>query len=287
MSRVPSSYVSLGSKTEGEIDCYLRPENDAVNWLLHLALASDTVTSTGATATAYTHVFSEGNYGRTCTSLSANARYGDLTNGIIKTYNGLKVNELKFSCDLKDAVRLNFGMVGMADATGASVATNLTYPAQEVLTFVSGRFSIESTTTAFTTTSYWEVSKVDFALSNSLKPDDGRAIGSMGPVRIPYGEMKISLNAEMKFTTTTAYDAMMAGTELRGQLFFEGSTISGTAVRRSVLFEFGKVQVKEGSVPEIGGPDDLLKSKVSFDVLRNIAAGYAIKATVVNGTESY
>jgi hypothetical protein len=92
----------------------------------------------------------------------------------------------------------------------------------------------------------------------------------------------------MRFDTTTAYDAMMAGTRFSAEFMFEGSTMSGSKLRESIKMTMPFVLISDAGDPEIGGPNEPLTSEVMFAVLRDpTASGYAVKATVVNATSSY
>ena len=92
------------------------------------------------------------------------------------------------------------------------------------------------------------------------------------------------LSCTVRFDTTTAYDAMIAGTELSAEFQFTGDTITGSLAREGIKLQFPSVFIKEAGDPEIGGPDEVLTSEIVFDVLMDdsSAAGYAVKAIVTN-----
>jgi hypothetical protein len=173
-----------------------------------------------------------------------------------------------------------------ADVSSTLLTNTATYP----LDFVQGRFSVENSLGSLTSSSYWNVQGFSFKLSNGLKSDnDSRAIGSDVLQVLPQGVARFELSAKMRFDTTTAYDAMLAGSQLSAEFQFLGATLAGSANRQSIKLTFPKVYIKDAGDPEIGGPEEILVSEISFDVLRDAssATGYPVKITVVNGTAAY
>jgi len=93
----------------------------------------------------------------------------------------------------------------------------------------------------------------------------------------------------MRFDTTTAYAAMLANTNYSAQLEFLGDTLSTSIIRRGIKFNMPNIRIMDAGDPEIGGPDELLISEVTFAVLRDAssATGYALQAQVTNTKSSY
>jgi hypothetical protein len=93
----------------------------------------------------------------------------------------------------------------------------------------------------------------------------------------------------MRFDTMTAIEAMKAGTQLSAELEFLGSTLTGSTSKRGIKFTLPKLYIDDAGDPEIGGPDEILKSEVTFNVLKDVSStgGYALKAEVTNLTTSY
>jgi hypothetical protein len=291
LSRTYGNRISLGKKVEGEMEFYYYPEKDSLNWILQNAFGG-TVTATELTAaTSYTHAFDIGNLDeQTYKSLTFVVRKGDTLAGKYFEYKGVRVNELGITAEIDEALKMNASFVGMDVTTGADVSSGFTTTQVSPLEFVNGRFSVEDTITSLTSSSFWHVQKFDFKLSNNLKSDnESRRIGSDVLNILPQGIATMELNASIRFDTTTAYDAMLAGTKLAAEFEFLGPTLPGSAIRSGIKLTFPKVYIKNAGDPEIGGPDEILVSEIAFDVLRDnsSATGYAVQAVVTNATAAY
>lgn len=294
-SRTYSKSISLGKKIEGSVDYYFTPELNAVNYLLQNAFGGTvtSATATGETAggAGFTHTFEIGAMDQSYPSLCLNVRKGDSASGKIFEYSGVRVNELMWTAELDEPLKLSATFMAKdSTVTTNNLGANVTPHSYDPLTFVNGRFSVESSFASLTSTSYWHVQSIEFGMNNSLKADnDSRRIGSDVLDVMPPGIMTFQLSATIRFDTTTAYDAMMNHTEFAAEFEFQGSTMSGSVVRRGVKVRFPKVVISDAGDPEIGGPDEVLKSQVTFLVLRDdsSATGYACQALVTNNVSSY
>ncbi len=293
-SRTNSNFIQLGRTLEASIEAYFSPRSNACNYLLQNAFGGGavvTATATGDTAGASTfqHTIDINNFLTTYSSLCINARKGDGTNGKIFEYSGLRVNEFELSAELDEALMMTVGMIGKdATVTSNSVA-GLGTSSQVPLSFINGRFSVESTASSLTSTSFWNVQSVSFKVVNNLNSDAvSRRIGSDTLDVLPAGLAQFELKATLRFDTTTAYDAMMAGTRFAAEFYFEGNTMSGSKLKESIKLTMPFVMISDAGDPEIGGPNEVLTSEISFAVLRDpTTSGYAVKAIVVNDTSSY
>lgn len=299
-SRTYSKGISLSKVVGGSVDFYFAPEVTACSYLLRAAMGG-TVTSATATqgdvsetigagaASVVGHTFDVGTMEDTNKGLSANLRKGEATNGFVFEYSGLRVNSLSFQADIDDSLICSMELVGK-DSTQSSndVSSNITATAYETLDFTTGRISIESTFASLTSTSFWHVQSVNLNINNNLKSgNESRRIGSNLLQDLNAGMQTYELSMDIRFDTTTAYDAMVAGTEFACELEFLGSTMTGSNLQRGLLLEMQKIKVKDAGDPELGGPDEILTSTVTFDVLRDESAtGYALQATVYNQAAS-
>lgn len=291
--RTYSKSIQLGKNVGGDVEFYFYPNNTACNWLLQNAFGG---TVTSATATGETtggggfqHIFGVSDFINTYGSLCVNLRKGDSTSGRIWEYNGVKVNTLRLEAQLDEPLMVMAGLVGIdATVTTNDVESNLTASADECLSFVNGRFSVETTFASLTSSSFWHCQSVVFNLNNNLKSgSEVRRIGSDIPDLLARGVATFELNATIRFDTTTAYDAMIAQTELSAEFEFLGDTISGSVAPIGLLLEFQKLKIKDAGDPDISGPDNVLTANVVFDVLRDeSASGYAVRATVTNNIAS-
>lgn len=292
-SRTNSNSIQLGKTVEGEAEFYFSPKNPACNYLLQNAFGGGPVTSATATGEtigglAFTHQIDIANFAATYSSLSANMRKGQATDGKIFEYTGLRVNELTIKAELDEALICSIGMMGKnSTITANDVSSVLTTLTQEPLSFVNGRLSIE-TTNALTTSSYWLIESMEFKLSNNLSGDQ-RNIGSDVIQCLPAGMAKPELKCKIRFDTTTAYDAMMNGTRFYGEFEFLGNTLTGSKIREGLKVSMPYLLITEAGDPEVGGPNEILSSEVSFTILRDAssATGYAVRSFVTNLASSY
>ena len=293
--RTYSKRLSLGKTVGGDLSMYVSPLETAQSWILANAfggtVTTATVTSETVGGSGFDHVFSTGNMDQAGgQALCLNLRKGPATTGRIWEYSGIRVDTLGISAQLDEPVAMNIGFVGMdSSQTTNDVESVLTVTANPCLSFVDARFSIEGTFASLTSTGFWHVQSVEFSLSNNLKSgNESRRIGSDILGVLPPGVQTYELSTTMRFNTTTAYDAMIAGTTEYGlELEFVGPTISGSIAPQGLLIECQKVMIKDAGDPEISGPDGILTANVTFDVLRDeSAAGYAVQATLTNNIAS-
>jgi len=294
-SRTNSNYIQLGKSIEGEMEFVFSPKNLACNYLLQNAFGGGPVTSataTGETAggSAFSHVIDIANFSATYSSLSMNMRKGEATTGKIFEYSGIRVNELTIKAELDEALLMNVALIAK-DSTLSSndVSSSLSTLNQTPLSFVNGRLSVETSVAALTTTSFWHVQSMEFKVSNNLNSDsNSRRIGSDTLQVLPAGLAAFELKCTLRYDTTTAYDAMLAGTRLAGEFQFQGDTLSTSVIREGIKMQFPFLIVMDAGDPEISGPNEPLTSEVTFAVLRDpTTSGYAAKATVTNATSSY
>lgn len=291
-SRTNSNGISLGKTIEGEVEFYFSPKNAASNYLLHNAFGGGAITSataTGETAggSAFTHTVSINDFLTTYSSLSFNHRKGETTVGKVFEYSGMRVNEFTFTAELDEALKANVSLIGKdASVTSNDVSSAISNLNQDPLSFVDGRFSIE-TSNSFTTTSFWHVQSFEFKVNNNLISDEAaRRVGSDTLQVLRAGMANFELKCSMRFDTTTALDAMINATKLYGQFEFRGSTLTTSAIREGVLLQFNNLRVMDAGDPEI--QDGILTSEVSFAVLRDpTSSGYAVRAQVTNATSTY
>lgn len=294
-SRTLSKRLHLSKQVGGDISWYFRPMETADCFLIQNAFGgalavSTTVTGETTGGLGKDHVFSTGFFDLTYSSLCINARKGGSTGGKIWQYHGARVEQFTLKAAVDEPVMCTVSLV-CKDSTqvASNVETQFTSTANPILSFVDGRISIETMFSSLTTSSFWQVQSVDFKLKNNLKSGaESRKIGSDVLQVLPPGIQSYELSMQIRFDTTTAYDAMIAATKLAGELEFLGPTISGSVARQGLLIEFQKLYVKDSGDPEISGPDGILTSQVVFDVLRDESAtGYAVRATVTNNIANF
>lgn len=295
-SRTNSNAISLSRTIEGDVEAYFSPINPACNYLLQNAFGGGpvvTVTATGETVggLGFTHTISIGDFNVTYSSLSINMRKGDSLGAKIFEYSGIRVNEYSLKGEIDEPLVFTASMIGKdMSNTSNDVASSLATLTQVPLSFAAGRFSVEAGAVALlTTTSFWHVQAINFKVANNLNSDaSARRIGSDTLQVLPAGLAQFELSCSIRFDTTTAIDALKAGTRFSAEFEFLGDTMTGSQARQGVKLVFPYLLVTDSGEPEVGGPNDILTSEVSFAVLRDpTTSGYAVKALVTNLTASY
>ncbi len=300
--RTYANRIGLGRNLSGEVDFYMASDNDACQYMLQNAfgggatganIASATTTGDTVGAGVFDHVYSVGNFDATYSSLCMNHRKGDATNGKVYEYSGFRVDSLALKGKVDDALMATVKMVGIdASVTGNDLSSTvvLNTDVQTALDFVGMRFSVEGTFNSLTTSTFWHVQDFELTLTNKMKADaTTRRIGTDLAEVLPTGVLDVGLKCNMRFDDLTAYNAMMAQTQLSAQLEFLGATIAGSKFPQMIRFNLPKVFIKNAGDPDVGGPDQVLKSAVEFEVLRDTTTttGYAIQAVVRNKTATY
>lgn len=294
--RTYSKQVQTGKNIAGEVEFYFAPRVTACAYMLQAALGSNqggvtSATATGETAgagasSAMTHTFVLGNMDLTYSSLSFNMRKGDSTGGKVFEYHGVRINELGITAEIDEPLKFNCGVVAMkSTSTTNNIESALTVTSSEVLNFISGRLSVESTFASLTSSSLWHVQTMEFSLNNNLKSEaDSRRIGSDELSVLPAGMAVMELKCKIRFDTTTAYAAMINNTQFSAEFEFLGDTGTSSSIREGLKLQFPRVYISDAGDPEIGGPDEILTSDVMFKVLRDdtSATGYAMRALLTN-----
>lgn len=297
-SRTYSQRTRQMKMVEGPAEFYFQPQLDACAFILQNAFIG-TVTSATATgetvgagaSSAMDHTFNIGDNYQSFPSLCINHRKGGPTVGKVFQYHGVRVNEINFAADINDSLRCSVGFVGIDSTQVANdVQTTTMQTATALLSFIDGRVSVEGTLASLTSSSFWHVQSAEWGWNNNLKNDTGSGrIGSDVLTVLPPGMATFNLKCKLRFDTTTAFDAMIASTKLSVQLDFQGPTMSGSSIRQKLRFTFPVTYVKDSPEPTIGGPNEILTSEVTFDVLRqdDTTAGYAVQAVLTNQKGTY
>lgn len=295
-SRTHSERIALSKTIEGDLEFYAAADSDACQRILQNAMGGGaivTATATGDTTGAgvFEHIYSINSFNATYSSLCLNARKGDSTNGKTWGYSGVRVGELALTGEIDEALMCSASMVA-CDSTTSVADVSALYPTlvQTPLSFADMRLSVESTFASLTASSFWHVQSVEWGINNNLKSDtDSRRIGSDVLDVLPPGIAAFTFTFSMRFDTLTAYNAMLNETQLAAQLSFKGATYSGSVIQREIAIDMPKIFISDAGDPEIGGPDEILKSEIVAVVLRDTssATGYAARMRVYNKTSSY
>lgn len=293
-SRSYSKQIKMGKKIEGDVEFYFYPQVTSCAWVLQNVLGGTvtSATATGETAggTAFTHTYKTGAMDQTYKSLCVNLRKGPSSTGKIFEYSGLRINTLEISSQLDDALKMSMGLVGMdSSLTTNDVESVLTATAYSPLSFVGGRLSVESTFASLTSSSFWHIQSFALTINNNLKTDnEARRIGSDILTTLPVGMQTFECTVSMRFDTSTAFDAMINNTEFSMELEFQGDTMSTSVIKEGLKLQFPSIRIHDAGDPELGGPDEILMSEVTFQIMRDdsSATGYAIRALLTNQMSS-
>jgi len=291
-----SKEVGLSKTIEGEVECLAYAESLAFNYLLQNALGGAITSATGTGETtggvSWEHTVPIGTLNGSYSSLSINSRKGQSSGGKVFEYFGLRVDEVSFTAEIDEPLMCSFSLIGKdVTQTSNDISASYSSTSHEPLSFVNGRVSItQGLLGSVTTSTIWHVQSCELTVSNNLKADESsRRIGSETLDVLPQGVANVGFNVTMRFNTTTAWDAMMSGSEFAAELECVGSTLTGSSLRRMIKFQIPRMTIAEAGEPEIGGPDEILTSQVSFNVLKDVssASGYALRAIVRNLTASF
>lgn len=300
-SRTMVDRIQLGKSVGAELEWNMASDNDMSNYLMQNAMGGGatgagivSATTAGDTVGAgvFDHVQSLGNFDVTYTALCFSHRKGNATHGKIFEYCGGRVDEFTLKAEIDEPLVASASLV-LVDSTvtsNSAPAALLTATGMTPLSFVGMRFSVEDTFASLTAGAFWHVQSMELSLKNNLKSDtDSRRIGSDLLQVLPPGVFMADLSVSMRWDTLTAYNAMLNGGQMSAQLVFEGATIAGSKMKQLIQIDLPRVYIKDAGDPEIGGPDEILKSDIKFDVLQDdsSAGGYMIKTTVRNKTSSY
>lgn len=293
-TRTNSNWVSLGKTVEGDIECYASPQTPAFAYFLINAMGGGAVSSATATGETvgglgFTHTLSINNFAGSYGSLSINVRKGDVVGGKVFEYTGVRVNEFSLAAELDDALKATFSVMAKdVTTTTNDVSAGLdAYANKGILSFQSGRLSVESSLASLTSSTFWHIQSMSFKINNNLNADT-RRIGSDVLTALPPGLANIELTCTMRFDTVTAWNHMMAADRLSAEFEFLGPTMTGSGIREGIKMVMPYVIVSNAGDPEIGGPNEMLTSEVTFAVVRDpTTSGYAVKAYLTNLTASY
>jgi len=296
-SRAYRERISISKIIDGDVGFYYRARSEACNYILQQAFGGTVSSAEVSTAVAYLHTIQMGdmtNNAPTSTSsdlqgLSIAVRKGDSSTGKNFEYVGCRVNELNFAAEIDDALMCTASFVGKDSSVGtADHESTLTFADVTPLVFTGGRISVEDSIGACTSTAYYHVQSVEFGISNNLKSEaDSRRIGSDLLDVLPAGVATINLSMSLRFDTITSYNNMINATRLACEIEFTGDTLTGASSTESLKFQFPKIYVNAGADPEIGGPDEILKTDLEFHCIADSSAGYALQALLQNGTANY
>ena len=301
-SRTLVDRISLSKVVEGEIEWAMAADSDASQYILQNAFGGGatgngitTATATGDTAGAgvFEHIYAVNDYSVTYSGLCFNHRKGDSTNGKFFEYSGSRVNEFTLKAEIDEALIANAKIICCDSTSGGGDLSSLVTinQNQSPMVFTNMRFSVENSFNSLTAAAFWHVQSIELGFNNNLKSDSSaRRLGSDLLQVLPPGLMNFTLNVSMRFDTLTAYTAMLSETALAAQVEFLGpNTITGSKFQQMIRFDYPRVYIQDAGDPEIGGPDEILTSDVTFLVLQDdsTTTGYACKSTVRNSTSTY
>ena len=283
-SRGYAKRVLLDKMVAGSLDMFLHPDESAL--ILANALGGAVVST--ASGTAYNHSMSAGNFDTSTAilGLSFNVRKGDEH---VMRYSGGKVNSLKISGKVGEVVKMSADII-FKDSTTLSddISTSLSVTSIAPFTFVDGVFRYTNAEASLTSTVEEKIQGFELTISNGLKPEDGRELGSAVLSVLPATRRTIELKITQRFDTTTTLDRHLQATIGAAELLFTGESITSEH-GYEMRFRFPKLYQNTAD-PELGGPEDILKSEISYDVVLdnpNTTTGRDIGVTVVNTRASY
>lgn len=284
-SRNFTKRVQTDKKVGGTLEQYLHPIESVL--LFSNALGGPLVTT--SLTSAATHSLSSGNFDTSTAilGLSFNERKGSNSNHVFR-YSGGRVNSLAISAEVGQPVKLSAEIMFM-DSTLGSDDISATLSISSVAPFIyhQGVYRYQATEAAAqTTTAEERIQSFEMTINNNL--EEGRELGRQTLRTLPPKRQDIELTINQRWDTTTTYNRFIQATQGSIEFVFTGQSISAEH-NNKLTIRLPKV-FQNSSDPEIGGPDELLNSEISFDVLNdnpNTTTGKAIGVTFINAITTY
>lgn len=284
VSRGFAKRVLLDKSVMGSLESHFNPDDSGL--ILAAALGGPVVST--ASGTAYTHSMSAGNFNTTTAilGLSFNIRKGDEHPF---RYHGGRVNTLKISANVGEVVKMSADIV-FKDGSSASddISAALSVSSVAPFTFVDGVYRYTNAEASLTSTVGEKIQGFELTISNNLKPEDGRELGSAVLSVLPATRRSVELKITQRFDTTTTLDRHTSATIGAAELLFVGESITSERTYEA-RFRFPKLY-QNAADPEIGGPDEILKSEITYDVVLdnpNTTTGREIGVTLINKRAGY
>lgn len=282
-----SKRVQLNKNVAGSLEQYLHPTESPILFALSLGGGLTTTPETTTGATFWTHSIASGNFDGTIASISCQVRKGDTHHW---QYTGGKVNTLKISGNVGELINVSYEFVFKdSTQTGSDISGDLSISAVLPFTFVGGKYRYAATEGSLTSTVEEYIQNFELNISNNIISDtNARALGSNVPQVLPATRRNVELKITQRFDTTTQWDRFIAATQGAAELYFEGSSITATQ-NQSCRIRMPKIFLNSPD-PEISGPNDILSSEISFDVVidePSTSTGKDLGITFVNDVSSY
>jgi hypothetical protein len=275
--------VLLEKSVKGNLEQYLHPQESVL--LTALALGGGIVSA--SVSGGFSHSLTSGNGDTSPASISMLVRKGSQH---YWQYSGGKVNQMTISGNVGEPVKVSYEMI-FKDSTlaGADISSSLSISSVLPFTYVNGTYQYAAVEASLTTTVAEEITGFELSINNNIKSDkDARALGSQVVSVLPVTRRAIELKITQRFDTTTAYSRFLDGTMGAVALKFVGGVVS-TGASYTCEIRLPKVYLNSPD-PEVKGPNDILMSNISFDVLvdnPSTTTGKDIGITFINGTASY
>lgn len=269
--------VQKNKTIAGSLEKYANSEEDPLLWLVAMG---GTLTSSSLTSAA-DHSITTGDFNTGTTSLSFNVRKGDTHTW---RYSGGRINTLTLSGNVNEVVKLTAEFI-FKDSTQVSddIFSSLTITGTAPFVYTEGTYKYANNeSNAATTTSEEKIQSFELTLNNNL--EEGRELGSNILSVLPAKRREIELTVTQRFDTTTAYNRFIQATAGAVELLFSGQSISAE-YNNEMTIRLPNVYVNSPD-PEIGGPDEILSSEITFDVV-GTTTGRDIGVTIRNATAAY
>ena len=283
MNRGATKRVQLNKNVSGSMEQYLHPTESPL--LMAVCMGGGIVTS--SLTGAYTHSLTAGNFDTTPSSISMMVRKGATNHW---QYTGGRVNQMTISGNVGEVVKVAYEMI-FRDSTqaGTSIVSSLSISSLLPFTYVDGSYRYAATEAALTSTASEKITGFELVVNNNMKSDaDARGLGSNVIDILPPTRRTVEFKITQRFDTTTAWNRFVQNTQGSIELLFQGATITADNLN-SCRIVMPKVFVNTPD-PEVTGPNDLLMSEISFDVLVDnplTTTGKDIAITFINDVASY
>jgi hypothetical protein len=280
--------VTLSKTVAGELETYFHPVESVP---LIAAALGGAVVSNSVTAGVYDHSISAGNMDTsTCfLGLSFNVRKG---NAHVWRYNGGRVNSMKISAAVGEAVKVTWEMI-FKDSTMQSddIASILSVSSLLPMTFADGVFRYSDTeANAATTTVQEPIQGFELSVKNNLASEESaRELGTRILSVLPPTRREVELTITQRFDTTTAYNRFIQATQGSVELFFRSGNSLGNNCFPEITIRLPKV-FQNSNDPMLDDSSGILSAEFTYDAVvdnPSTTTGKDIGVTVRNAVVSY
>lgn len=232
---------------------------------------------TGASA-PYTHTYKVGSLP---VGMVIEKQFTDLATAKYVVFNGLRVNQFKFSAKDTDFISCSVDLIGAKQTIGGT--------AYDATLTDLGHTPFDGMEVAITQggVSLATGLSIDFTLSNNLDGNNYCIGGAGERASLPAGQAAVSGNLKAVFDSTTLLDLALANTETSLVIdLTKGAGTGASAGNEKLTFTFDEIKFSP-KTPVVSGPTGLQVDLDFIGYFDNGASSSAIKAVLLSPTAAF